>query len=54
MYGSDQAASLEEGGLKRLVRECQKVEGYLGDGIKRILPEEERNARKLRYWLEAA
>jgi len=50
MYGTDQPASLEEGGLKRLVRECRKVKGYLGSGIKVFLPEEEISAKKLRWW----
>ncbi|SVD54547.1 uncharacterized protein METZ01_LOCUS407401, partial [marine metagenome] len=34
MYGSDQAASLEESGLKRLVRDVRMLEKILGDGKK--------------------
>ena len=50
MYGSDQPASLEKPGLERMVRECRKAQGYLGNGIKCVLPDELVNARKLRYW----
>jgi len=49
-YGSDQAASMEPGGFERLVRECRAVESCLGDGVKRVLPEELQSAKKLRYW----
>lgn len=49
-YGSDQSASLEKPGLERMVRECRKAQGYLGNGIKCVLPDELANARKLRYW----
>ena len=36
MYGSDQSASLEPGGLQRLVKDVRNVETILGDGKKRI------------------
>ena len=36
MYGSDQAASLEPSGLKRMIRDIKSVEAILGDGKKRI------------------
>lgn len=49
-YGSDQSASLEEHGLKLLVRDCRDVWSMLGDGVKRILPKEAECAGKLRYW----
>jgi N-acetylneuraminate synthase len=49
-YGSDQAASLEKRGLELLVKYCRDVHGALGDGEKRLLPEERENAKKLRYW----
>ncbi len=52
MYGSDQAASLEARGLGILVSNARKFPVYLGDGIKRITPEEEANAAKLRYFKE--
>ena len=34
MYGSDQSASIEIVGLKRLVRDIRDVETAMGDGIK--------------------
>jgi N-acetylneuraminate synthase len=40
MFGSDQAASVEPEGLRRLVRYIRTVEAALGDGIKRVLPDE--------------
>lgn len=50
MYGSDQAASLEENGLRQLVGSLRKIPALLGDGIKRWAPGEDEVARKLRYW----
>ena len=52
MYGSDQAASLEPAGLKMLVGTVRKMEAALGDGIKRIIPEEHKIAEKLRAHLK--
>lgn len=51
MYGSDQAASLEEAGLRSMVAQIRKVHHVLGDGVKRITPREKKVAEKLRYWL---
>jgi len=48
MFGSDQSASVEPQGLKRLVRDIRVVEGAMGDGIKRVLPAESVVAKKLR------
>jgi N-acetylneuraminate synthase len=48
MWGSDQAASVEEPGLRRLVRDIRVIEQAMGDGIKRVLPEEDKQAMKLR------
>lgn len=48
MYGSDQAASVEAMGFYRLVGYIRTIEKALGDGIKRITPEEEKIMRKLR------
>ncbi|MDD5596487.1 MAG: N-acetylneuraminate synthase family protein [Victivallaceae bacterium] len=48
MYGSDQAASIEPGGLRMLVGAVRKIETAMGDGIKRFLPEEKVIANKLR------
>jgi N-acetylneuraminate synthase len=48
MYGSDQAASLEEAGLKRMIRDVRAVEKILGDGKKRIWDSEIPVQKKLR------
>ena len=40
MWGTDQAASLEPGGLTRLVRDIRVVESALGDGLKRVYESE--------------
>jgi len=50
MYGSDQAASLEIHGLRTLVGSIRKIKHILGDGEKKITPEELEVAKKLRYW----
>ena len=47
MYGSDQAASIELQGFKRLVDYIRTVELALGDGIKRITAAEEKVRQKL-------
>ncbi|MDC3063361.1 N-acetylneuraminate synthase family protein [Alphaproteobacteria bacterium] len=52
MYGSDQAASIEPNGLRQLVGAVRKIEISLGDGIKKIIPEEQVVAKKLREHLE--
>ncbi|MFD8995740.1 N-acetylneuraminate synthase family protein [Streptomyces abikoensis] len=48
MWGSDQAASVEPGGLSRLVRDIRVVEESLGDGVKRVYDSELGPMRKLR------
>ncbi len=48
MWGSDQAASVEMGGLQRLVSNIRDVELALGDGIKRVYESEEGPRKKLR------
>lgn len=48
MYGSDQAASLEVGGLYRLVAYIREIERAIGDGVKRVTETEENIASKLR------
>jgi len=48
MYGSDQAASLEPVGLKRVVSDVRRIENILGDGVKRIWPSEIPVMKKLR------
>ena len=40
MYGSDQAASLEVAGFRRLIRDIREVEKALGDGTKRVYDSE--------------
>lgn len=40
MWGSDQAASVEPGGLMRLVRDIRVIERALGDGTKRVYASE--------------
>ena len=48
MYGSDQAASLEPGGLERMVRDINGVEAIMGDGKKRVWDSEIPVKKKLR------
>ena len=48
MYGSDQAASLEPIGLKRVVNDIRRIETILGDGVKRVWPSEIPVMKKLR------
>ena len=48
MYGSDQPASLEIGGLKLLVSAVRKIEKAMGDGKIPIQPKEVPIAKKLR------
>tara|TARA_B100001989_G_scaffold251752_1_gene231752 strand:- start:2586 stop:3434 length:849 start_codon:yes stop_codon:yes gene_type:complete len=52
MYGSDQAASLQKNGLRDLVNSVRKSAIVLGDGEKKIIPEEMEVAKKLRYWYQ--
>ena len=44
MWGSDHAASVEPGGMGKLVRDIRDVEAGLGDGIK-VVYESEREPR---------
>ena len=48
MYGSDQAASLEKPGLERMIRDINRVDAILGDGVKRIYDSELPSMQKLR------
>ncbi len=48
MWGSDQAASVEPGGLSRLVRDIRTIETALGDGVKRVYESELAPMKKLR------
>ena len=47
-WGTDQAASVEPGGVQRLVRDIRVIEMALGDGVKRVYPSELPILRKLR------
>jgi N-acetylneuraminate synthase len=40
MWGSDQAASIEPGGLIRLVRDIRVIEQAMGDGHKHVYDSE--------------
>ncbi|MEV5984428.1 N-acetylneuraminate synthase family protein [Streptomyces sp. NPDC052051] len=48
MWGSDQAASVEPQGLRRLVRDIRTIETSLGDGVKRVYDSELGPMKKLR------
>jgi len=48
MWGSDQAASVEPGGLSRLVKYLRATEQALGDGVKRVYDSERDSLLKLR------
>jgi N-acetylneuraminate synthase len=48
MWGTDQAASVEIVGMRRLVKDIRDVEKALGDGIKKVYESEYANLNKLR------
>lgn len=48
MWGTDQAASVEIGGFKRLVENIRDIENSLGDGLKRVYESELGQRKKLR------
>ena len=48
MYGSDQSASLEYSGLRRMVNDIRNIQNVLGDGVKRIWDSEIPAKEKLR------
>lgn len=48
MWGTDQAASVEMGGLQRLVANIRDIETALGDGIKKVYDSELGVLKKLR------
>lgn len=48
MWGSDQSASVEPEGMRRLVRDIRVLEASLGDGVKQVYPAELAAMRKLR------
>jgi N-acetylneuraminate synthase len=48
MWGSDQAASVEPGGLERLVKYIRVSEAALGDGVKKVYASEQPSLKRLR------
>jgi N-acetylneuraminate synthase len=48
MWGTDQAASVEIEGMRRLVKDIRDIEKAMGDGIKKVYPSEYKNIEKLR------
>ena len=50
MWGTDQAASVEPGGLMRLVRDIRVIEKSMGDGVKRVYESEKAVMNKLRLY----
>jgi N-acetylneuraminate synthase len=53
MYGSDQSASVEQGGFQNLAGAVRKIEKAMGDGVKRTYEAEAPIAENLRqhlYW----
>ncbi len=48
MWGSDQSASVEPEGMRRLVRDIRVIESALGDGVKQVYPGELAAMKKLR------
>ena len=56
MYGSDQSASVEQGGFQNLVGAVRKIEKAMGDGVKRTYEAEAPIAENLRqhlYWKQS-
>ena len=51
MWGTDQAASLEPPGLKKLIRDIRVLEKSLGDGVKKVYDSEKLILNKLRLSL---
>jgi N-acetylneuraminate synthase len=51
MWGGDQAASVEPGGFRRLVKYIRVTEMSLGDGVKRVYDSEQSSLKKLRRFL---
>ncbi len=50
MWGTDQAASLEENGMRNLVEFIRKFELCKGDGIKKFLADEKKKLQENKYW----
>ncbi len=52
MWGTDQAASVEPQGFRRLVRDIRIIEKAMGDGVKRVYDSEVSVQARLRRHLE--
>jgi N-acetylneuraminate synthase len=50
LWGTDQAASVEPGGVERLVKYLRVTEQALGDGVKRVYDSEKPSLTKLRRY----
>ena len=50
MWGTDQAASLSESGMKNLSDILNKSPLVLGDGVKRLSKQESELLKKFKYW----
>jgi N-acetylneuraminate synthase len=50
MWGTDQAASLSESGMKNLSDILNKAQYVVGDGIKRLSKQESDLLKKFKYW----
>lgn len=48
MWGSDQSASVEPGGMQRLVKDIRDIEAAMGDGVKKVYESEMGPRAKLR------
>jgi len=48
MWGTDQAASVEIGGMFRLVKDIRDIENAMGDGQKIVYESEKSSQKKLR------
>ena len=48
MWGGDQAASVEAGGLQKLIKYIRVTEKAIGDGVKKIYESEKSSLQKLR------
>lgn len=51
MWGTDQAASLSEKGIKNLSDIVHKIPQILGKPIKKYFQEEKKMSQKMRYWI---
>ena len=51
MWGTDQAASVEIGGMFRLVKDIRDIEKALGDGEKKVYDSEKASQKKLRKYI---